>query len=84
MQLIQDADGTVWKYQGDTPPAGCRWMSPNVGTVKIAGEWRGPTGEKRVPCEIYSRVVGYIRPVRQWNVGKRREWADRVTYRVEL
>ena len=29
------------------------------------------------PCEVYSRVVGYIRPVQQWNKGKREEYADR-------
>jgi len=30
-----------------------------------------------VSCEVYSRVVGYLRPVTQWNVGKRAEFADR-------
>jgi ribonucleoside-triphosphate reductase (formate) len=28
-------------------------------------------------CEIYSRVVGYIRPVEQWNEGKQAEFQDR-------
>jgi ribonucleoside-triphosphate reductase (formate) len=28
-------------------------------------------------CEIYSRVVGYIRPIEQWNDGKREEFNDR-------
>jgi len=27
--------------------------------------------------EVYSRVVGYLRPVEQWNDGKRAEFADR-------
>ena len=27
--------------------------------------------------EIYSRVVGYIRPIDQWNAGKKREYIDR-------
>ncbi|MDI6776007.1 MAG: ribonucleoside triphosphate reductase [Syntrophales bacterium] len=26
------------------------------------------------PCEIYSRVVGYLRPVKQWNRGKQEEF----------
>ena len=30
-----------------------------------------------VPCMIYSRVVGYFRPVSDWNIGKRAEFADR-------
>jgi hypothetical protein len=36
--------------------------------------------ERRQPCEVYSRVVGYIRPVRQWNKGKQAEWADRIPF----
>jgi len=28
-------------------------------------------------CEIYSRVVGYLRPVKQWNNGKQSEFAQR-------
>ncbi len=33
--------------------------------------------------EVYSRVVGYLRPVRDWNLGKQAEWQDRKTYAVE-
>jgi ribonucleoside-triphosphate reductase len=33
--------------------------------------------------EIYSRVVGYMRPVDQWNEGKQAEFAVRSHYRVE-
>lgn len=32
--------------------------------------------------EIYSRVVGYLRPVKQWNEGKRAEFALRQRYRI--
>ncbi|HRY62995.1 MAG TPA: anaerobic ribonucleoside-triphosphate reductase [Patescibacteria group bacterium] len=35
---------------------------------------------QRTPCEIYSRVVGYLRPVKQWNEGKQSEFADRQTF----
>jgi len=31
-------------------------------------------------CEVYSRVVGYIRPVQQWNNGKKQEYAERQEY----
>jgi len=31
-------------------------------------------------CEVYSRVVGYLRPVNQWNKGKQREFTDRQTF----
>jgi ribonucleoside-triphosphate reductase (formate) len=32
---------------------------------------------KRTKCEVYSRVVGYLRPVNQWNRGKQQEFKDR-------
>lgn len=32
---------------------------------------------KEIPVEVYSRVVGYYRPVSQWNHGKREEFSDR-------
>ena len=32
------------------------------------------------PCEVYSRVVGYLRPVQQWNKGKRVEFAKRLAF----
>ena len=34
-------------------------------------------------CEIYSRIVGYIRPVNQWNKGKQAEFKTRKTFKVE-
>ena len=39
--------------------------------------------ELRVPCEVYSRVVGYLRPVQSWHQAKRQEFADRKTFRAE-
>jgi len=36
--------------------------------------------EKRTKCEVFSRIVGYLRPIAQWNKGKRAEWADRVNF----
>jgi len=34
------------------------------------------------PCEVYSRIVGYLRPVRQWNKGKQREFDDRKLFKL--
>lgn len=31
-------------------------------------------------CEVWSRIVGYFRPVDQWNVGKRSEYVQRKEY----
>jgi ribonucleoside-triphosphate reductase (formate) len=35
-------------------------------------------------CEVYSRVVGYLRPVDQWNDGKQAEFAMRKTFDKSL
>lgn len=35
------------------------------------------------PCEVYSRVVGYLRPVGSWNRGKKEEFTLRKNYDVE-
>ena len=33
------------------------------------------------PCEVYSRVVGYLRPVQSWNKGKKEEFAMRKKFK---
>jgi ribonucleoside-triphosphate reductase len=35
------------------------------------------------PCEVYSRVVGYLRPVQQWNNGKAQEYEQRKMFKVK-
>ncbi|HPR91365.1 MAG TPA: ribonucleoside triphosphate reductase [Candidatus Paceibacterota bacterium] len=35
-------------------------------------------------CEVYSRIVGYLRPVNQWNEGKQEEFKERVTFDKDL
>ncbi len=41
------------------------------------------TAHKRTPCQVYSRVVGFLTPTSQWNKGKREEWKDRVAFDPE-
>lgn len=36
----------------------------------------------KVPCEVYSRIVGYLRPVGDWNEAKQQEFEDRREYEV--
>ena len=38
------------------------------------------SGPRRILVEVYSRVVGYFRPVKQWNKGKREEFEERKPY----
>jgi len=33
--------------------------------------------------EVYSRVVGYFRPVQQWNKGKQEEFKDRTEFEIK-
>ena len=34
------------------------------------------------PCEVYSRIVGYLRPVSQYNPGKKEEFGERKTFKI--
>jgi len=34
------------------------------------------------PCEVYSRIVGYLRPVQQWHKGKQEEFKERSTFKI--
>jgi anaerobic ribonucleoside-triphosphate reductase len=35
-------------------------------------------------CEVYSRCVGYIRPVYNWNEGKKAEFKDRKVFKPKF
>lgn len=37
-------------------------------------------GKWVMPTEVYSRVVGYYRPVDNWNHSKKQEFEDRILY----
>jgi len=39
-------------------------------------------GRKTVRTEVYSRIVGYLRPVQNWAAHKQQEFRDRRTYEV--
>lgn len=61
-------------------------LSPTYSICKkdgyLNGEvWKCPKcgGE----TEIYSRITGYYRPVKNWNAGKNQEFKDRTVYEVE-
>ena len=34
-------------------------------------------------CAVYSRVVGFLRPVSDWNKGKTAEWNDRKSFKLD-
>ena len=37
----------------------------------------------KIQTEVYSRVVGYFRPVNQWNRGKQEEFSERKEYVID-
>ena len=44
--------------------------------------------DRRVPCAVFSRVVGYLSMVKRgdvyhWHKGKAKEWEDRKVYVLE-
>ena len=49
----------------------------------LAGEhFYCPQCTIKQPCEVYSRIVGYLRPVNQWNKGKQEEFKERKEYKI--
>jgi len=41
------------------------------------------SSQTEVACEVYSRIVGYLRPVKNWNAGKKQEFRERKTFILE-
>lgn len=39
--------------------------------------------DERQPCEVWTRVMGYFRPVSEFNIGKKSEYAERVCFSEE-
>jgi ribonucleoside-triphosphate reductase len=42
-----------------------------------------PTADPQ-PCEVWTRVMGYFRPISSFNIGKRGEYAERVAFEEAL
>ncbi|MBW1764334.1 MAG: ribonucleoside triphosphate reductase, partial [Deltaproteobacteria bacterium] len=62
-------------------------LSPTFSVCPSHGYLNGRQ-EKCTVCnedtEVYSRVVGYLRPIKQWNNGKRAEFEMRKTFTASL
>jgi ribonucleoside-triphosphate reductase len=41
-------------------------------------------GSDKIECEVFSRVVGYYRPVQNWNDGKKEEFKQRVVFEEKM
>ena len=40
--------------------------------------------KKRQECEVFSRSMGYIRPIDNFNIGKRAEFEERKTFKENI
>ncbi len=62
-------------------------ITPTFSICSIHGYLSGehffcPQCAIKQPCEVYSRIVGYLRPVQQWNNGKKQEFEERKEFIV--
>ena len=56
-------------------------MSDREGIEARIAELRGELSRAEgTPTEVYSRIVGYYRSVRNWNAGKREEYGQRLAF----
>ncbi|NQU23870.1 MAG: ribonucleoside triphosphate reductase, partial [Candidatus Nealsonbacteria bacterium] len=61
-------------------------ITPTFSICVFHGYFRGEQPkcpECGAKMEVYSRVVGYLRPVDQWNDGKQAEFRKRAMYRID-
>ena len=54
-------------------------MNKPLGTTDTAAALQ-LTDDERQPCEIWTLVMGYHRPVSSFNKGKRSEFAERTAF----
>ena len=40
--------------------------------------------KERQPCEVWTRVMGYFRPVSAFNIGKKSEYAESVCFKERI
>ncbi len=61
-------------------------ITPTFSVCKSHGYMRGEVQKCPIcgqPNEVFSRIVGYFRPVSNWNAGKQEEWKFRKTFAPE-
>lgn len=73
-RLVQKISETPLPYFSITPTFS---VCPNHGYIRGKAERCPECGEE---TEVYSRIVGYLRPVGTWNDGKQQEFRDRTPY----
>jgi anaerobic ribonucleoside-triphosphate reductase len=75
-KLVQKISKTRLPYFSITPTFS---VCPNHKFIKGAVQ-KCPECDE--PTEVYSRIVGYLRPVATWNDGKQQEFKERMPYEI--
>ena len=75
-RMVQKISATALPYFSITPTFS---VCPSHGYIKGEKESCSECGQQ---TEVYSRIVGYLRPVGTWNDGKQQEFRDRTPYVV--
>jgi len=62
-------------------------LTPNFSICPSHGYLEGehfecPKCTIKQPCEVYSRICGYLRPLAQWNIGKQQEFKERKEFKI--
>lgn len=52
-------------------------MAPSTQSVEVRTTCIALADDERQPCEIWTRVMGYHRPVSSFNTGKKGEFYER-------
>jgi anaerobic ribonucleoside-triphosphate reductase len=56
-------------------------MSPTIELTELAAQTQPVLlDSERQPCEVWTRVMGYHRPVASFNIGKQGEFAERLHF----
>ena len=50
----------------------------------VAGRTVTVQDSERTKVQTWDRVMGYFRPVNDWNIGKKQEHRDRVRFRLPV
>lgn len=71
-----------WSGKGRKEVCVSKYREDDSGNLVLDDGTVIPVAERK-RTEVYSRVVGYLRPVEQWNRGKQEEYRDRRAFRPE-
>jgi ribonucleoside-triphosphate reductase len=63
-------------------------ITPTFSICPVHGYFPGehffcPKCTIKQPCEVYTRIVGYLRPIQQFNLGKQQEFKQRKEFKIE-